>query len=104
MAHLLTALLAIAPGVAAVTSCARPTAAAPRTWHATGVVRAFGPSRGYVNIAHDDIPGYMTAMTMSFEPERPSLLGGVNVGDRVTFDFFETEDARRVLTRVERRP
>jgi Cu/Ag efflux protein CusF len=103
-ARLLSALIATAPAAICVTSCAKPTAAAPRSWHATGAVRGFGPARAYVNIAHDDIPGYMTAMTMSFEPERPQMLDGVSVGDRVAIDFFETEDARRVLTRVERRP
>jgi len=45
----------------------------------------------------------MAAMTMSFEPEKPALLEGLSAGDRVAFDFHETEDARRVLTRVERK-
>ncbi|WP_437490559.1 copper-binding protein [Sorangium sp. So ce1014] len=45
----------------------------------------------------------MSAMTMSFEPQSPSQLDGIEVGDRIAFDFLETEDARRVLTRVEKR-
>ncbi|WP_437654773.1 copper-binding protein [Sorangium sp. So ce1182] len=68
----------------------------------TGAVRSLGPGRAYANIAHDDIPGYMSAMTMSFEPQSPALLDGIEVGDRIAFDFVETEDARRVLTRVEK--
>ncbi len=87
-----------------VSSCSRPSVAAPQVWHARGIVRAFGPSRGYVNIAHEDIPGYMSAMTMLFEPQKPPMLDGLAVGDRIAFDFFESEDARRVLTRVEKQP
>jgi protein SCO1/2 len=78
--------------------------AGPKTYHAAGVIKSFGPSRAFVNIAHEDIPGYMQAMTMSFEPQRPGLLDGLAEQDRVAFDFMETEDARRVLTRIDRRP
>jgi protein SCO1/2 len=78
--------------------------AAPKSYHAVGVLQSFGPGRGFVNIAHEDIPGYMRAMTMSFEPQRPGQLDGLAEKDRVAFDFAETEDARRVLTRIERRP
>ena len=74
------------------------------SYHATGIIKAFGPSRGYVNIAHEDIPGYMKAMTMSFEPGHPGQLDGFAVGDRVAFDFVETPDARRVLQQIQKRP
>jgi Cu/Ag efflux protein CusF len=84
-------------------SCAKSSAeVAPQVYHATGTVKSFGPLRGYVNIAHEEIPGYMGAMTMSFEPQRPSLLEGLVEGDRIAFDFTETADARRVLSRVEK--
>ena len=85
-----------------VAGCGKQALATPKTYHATGEVRSFGPQRVYVNIAHDDIPGYMNAMTMSFEPENPSLLDGLEVGVRVSFDFYETADSRRVLTRIQR--
>ncbi|AUX41264.1 uncharacterized protein SOCE26_026740 [Sorangium cellulosum] len=102
--HLARSLLL---GTALVTSltgsCSKTSTAAPRVHHATGAVRSLGPGRAYANIAHDDIPGYMSAMTMSFEPQRPAQLDGIEVGDRIAFDFYETEDARRVLTRVEKR-
>jgi Cu/Ag efflux protein CusF len=67
---------------------------------AKGVVKSFGPDRAFVNIAHEEIPGYMAAMTMSFEPERPAQLAGLSVGDRVGFRFVETPDARRVLLSI----
>lgn len=84
-------------------SCAKSSAeTAPQVYHATGTVKSFGPLRAYVNIAHEEILGYMGAMTMSFEPQRPSLLEGLAAGDRIAFDFTETIDARRVLSRVEK--
>lgn len=75
----------------------------PRTYHATGTIKSFGPGRAYVNITHDEIPGYMAAMTMSFWPERVEQLDGLAVGDRVEFEFTETEDARRVLLGIRKR-
>lgn len=36
-----------------------------------------------VTIAHQDIPGFMPAMTMPFKVEDPALLHGVAAGDRV---------------------
>lgn len=76
----------------------------PKTYHATGTIRSFGPGRAYVNIAHEEIPGYMGAMTMSFWPHRVEQLDGLAVGDRVEFEFTETDDARRVLAGIRKRP
>jgi Cu(I)/Ag(I) efflux system periplasmic protein CusF len=100
LARLLLLGAALTTSLAA--SCARTSTAARRVYRATGVVRSFGPGRAYANIAHDDIQGYMDAMTMSFVPSSSSQLESLQVNDRISFDFFETEDARRVLTRVEK--
>ena len=89
---------------ALVTDAVRLADGVRRTYHATGVIQSFGPQRAFVNIAHDDVPGYMMAMTMSFEPERPDMLAGLAPHARVAFDFFETDDARRVLTRIVAQP
>jgi len=70
------------------------------TYDARGVVRSFGPSRAYVNIAHEDIPGYMKAMTMSFEPRTPSQLDGLAVGDHVVFRFTDQGDGRRLIDSI----
>jgi Cu/Ag efflux protein CusF len=77
--------------------------AEPTIYRATGVIRAFGPERTYVNIAHDEIAGYMGAMTMSFWPRAKEQLDGLSVGDPVVFEFTETEDARRVLSSIRKR-
>lgn len=74
----------------------------PAVYSTRGVVRSFGPERRFVNIAHADIPGYMAAMTMSFEPRTASQLAGVNVNDRVVFAFTATADGRRLLNSLTR--
>ncbi len=98
------ALLTDAVRLADLRQAAASAPAGPKTYHAIGIIKSFGPARSYVNIAHEDIPGYMPAMTMAFEPERPGQLDGLSERDRVAFDFVETADARRVLTRIDRRP
>ena len=74
--------------------------AAEARYSAHGVVKSFGPKRAYVNIAHEKIPGYMEAMTMSFEPRKDDQLAGIDVGAHVTFTFTATDDGRRLLDRI----
>ncbi len=82
--------------VAALLAAAPRAARAADRYAARGTVKSFGKARRYVNIAHDDIPGYMAAMTMAFHPTTPAQLDGLDVGDRVEFAFVERGD-RRVL-------
>jgi len=99
------AVLAVAlTSVAAVVQWYSPSvaqASGSETYSTRGVVKSFGEGRKYVNIAHEKIPGYMEAMTMSFEPRTPEQLAGLDVGDRVSFTFTSTEDGRRVLNAIE---
>lgn len=64
-----------------------------------GTVRSFGKNRRYVNIAHEDIPGYMLAMTMSFEPADPAQLAALGEGDRVELTFTD-DGGRRLIERI----
>ncbi|MDP2886480.1 MAG: copper-binding protein [Ignavibacteria bacterium] len=48
-----------------------------------GLVMALEPSRNRVIIAHEEIPHFMKAMTMSFTIKDTSLLQGIEVGDSV---------------------
>ncbi len=57
-----------------------------------------------VVIAHEEIPGYMRAMTMAFEVESKKLLEGLAAGDRVAFTFVERDDNRRVIVRIAKQP
>ncbi len=49
----------------------------------TGIVRASSPESGRVLIHHREIPGFMKAMTMPFEPADAAILGLLHEGDEV---------------------
>ncbi|MCW5835035.1 MAG: copper-binding protein [Labilithrix sp.] len=74
--------------------------AGPARYTTRGVVKSFGPERKYVNIAHEDIDGYMMAMTMSFEPRSASQIAGLAPGDKVRFTFTATDDGRRRIDAI----
>lgn len=48
------------------------------------------PDRRIV-VAHEDIPGFMDAMTMSFEVDKPSLLHKLKPGDHIRFTLERTK-------------
>jgi protein SCO1/2 len=58
-------------------------AAESSTYKLTGVVRAVDPARPSVTIRHDEIPGFMAAMTMTFRLKDASALEDVRPGDEV---------------------
>ncbi len=64
-----------------------------RTFEVVGVVTA-APAEGRITVAHNDIPGYMPAMTMPFVLGRrvPARLAP---GDRVRFTLRVAEDWSR---------
>ncbi len=54
-------------------------------WRVHGVVRAVVTELNVLVITHEDIPGYMPAMTMGFRTLSPSIRDTVKVGDTVRF-------------------
>lgn len=100
----LALVVALLTGLAAsATVATSPSAAAAETFSAKGIVKSFGPNRAYVNIAHEDIPGYMRAMTMSFEPKDAAQLKDLAPGDAVTFEFADLGEGKRLITRIAKR-
>jgi Cu/Ag efflux protein CusF len=68
-----------------------------------GVVVSVDVAKGEITLDHEDIPGLMKGMTMTFEAE-PALLPGVAAGQEVDFRVRE-EAGRYVVTAIEaRRP
>lgn len=57
-----------------------------------GVIKELLPSQKQVRIAHEEIPGYMGAMTMKFDVKDAKALDGLRPGDVVTFRLVITED------------
>ena len=74
-----TARLPFASLVLALIACA------PEVYDAHGVIRAVVPDEYRVEIEHDEIPGFMEAMTMSFEVPDSSLLARMQVGQEIDF-------------------
>lgn len=56
-----------------------------REYRATGVVRAILPEMGVLVVTHEEIPGYMPAMTMGFRTVSPQIHEAVEVGDAIRF-------------------
>lgn len=56
-----------------------------RSWTIRGVVRAVLPDMNVVVLTHEDIPGYMGAMTMGFRVHEPQLYRGLDIGEPVRF-------------------
>jgi Cu/Ag efflux protein CusF len=56
-----------------------------RVFTAQGVVRAVLRESGVLVLSHEDIPGFMPAMTMGFRTREPSVSAGVEPGDVVRF-------------------
>ena len=69
---------------------ARTAAGGPHEYRAEGVIRAVLPEMNIVVITHDEITGYMPAMTMGFRAVSPKIYETVNVGDAVRFTLRGT--------------
>ena len=66
-------------------------APAPEILTGEGIVeKVVIPDRRVV-VAHEDIPGFMAAMTMSFEVNKPSLLHKLKPGDHIRFTLERTK-------------
>jgi protein SCO1/2 len=70
------------------------------TYDVTGVVRAIDAAQGQVKIEHEEIPGFMPAMTMNFDVTPPSLIEGIEPGARVRFTLERAATTLRV-TQIE---
>jgi protein SCO1 len=57
-----------------------------------GVVEEVLPAKKQVIIKHEEIPGYMDAMTMRFDVKDTNELAGLKPGDDVSFRMIVTDD------------
>jgi protein SCO1/2 len=83
-----------------------PTACQPlpekQEFVAHGVIKGVIANGKGVRIEHDDIPGFMQAMTMDFEVKDPALLARVQLEEEITFTLEKTSTSLYIvaLTRV----
>lgn len=61
-----------------------------------GVVQDVDPAHGQALIDHEEIPGFMPAMTMSYDVDDPAVLARLAVGQRISF----TLDVRDASVRI----
>ena len=71
--------------------CANDTAK-EQTFEVTGVIKA-RLDDGALVIQHEEIPGYMAAMTMRFTPADPREAAALQPGDRVRFRYRVSDDS-----------
>ena len=65
----------------------------PQVFTGHGVVKSIVANGKGVRIAHQDIPGFMQAMTMEFEVKDPAFLSGIQAEDAVTFTIEKTSQS-----------
>lgn len=73
-----------------------------KRYSARGVLKNVDVAKKRVSIAHEDIPGFMNAMTMPFDVKDASLLAGLAVGDTVTFSFTVDDSGYLIIDRIEK--
>ena len=81
--------------LAAVAGCSR--APAPRQYEIRGQILGVDTERQEVLVAHEDIKGFMPAMTMPYKVSDPAVLEGKQPGDLVTGTLV-VEEVKAYLT------
>jgi protein SCO1 len=70
--------------VASIVACACSRAAVPRRYEVRGQILVVDADRREVLLDHEDIEGFMPAMTMTYKVSDPALLDGKKPGDLIT--------------------
>ena len=107
--HFSPVLLAAATLLGASTAmCSRPAphadASAASTYNATGVVRAVDADKKTILIAHEEVVGYMKAMTMQFDLRDGGQAKGIAAGARVQFTFTDDGQGHLVVESIRPAP
>jgi len=63
-------------------------------------VVAVDAPRKQLIIEHGDIPGFMSAMTMSYTIARPGEVAALRPGDKITADLVVIENAKSRLEKI----
>ena len=64
----------------------------------TGVVATINRDEGWIEINHEEIKGFMSAMEMSYLVNPQSLLNGLTTGDKIRFTI---DPARSTVTSID---
>src|SRR5438552_149734 len=92
-------LLLVLPAMVLLPSCGGSPQTTPQAekagtnqqiFQVKGVVMEVKPREKTVQIRHEEVPGYMPAMTMPFEVKNTNELAGLEPGDAVSFRMIVT--------------
>lgn len=64
-----------------------------KTYTVEGQILGFSDNDSTIYINHEEIPGYMEAMSMPFRVQDPKALEGLKIGDAIRFAFHITPEA-----------
>lgn len=84
----------------AAAGCSKPKGDGDAVYSTKGVVKSIAADKSSATIQHEDIPGYMKAMTMTFQSKAPAQLEGLAAGDKVSISFVD--DAKHTLVEVKK--
>jgi protein SCO1/2 len=79
-------------------SSRRPLQPGEVAYETSGLIRDFPVDGRTVVIRHEEIPGYMPRMTMTFTVDDPRELAGLRVGEVVAFRLIVTSNDHRIDT------
>lgn len=66
-----------------------------------GQVTAVSPQGSTITIDHEDIEGFMKAMTMEFQVDSPQVLEGIEQGDQVQGQLIR-KDGQYIITELQK--
>ncbi|MBI3548872.1 MAG: copper-binding protein [Elusimicrobia bacterium] len=101
MTSVRVARLALCVLALAAAACGKK--ATPETHSTTGVVRNISHEGHALTVAHDDFPGFMEAMVMTFDVPDAGLTQGLKPGDKISFTIAKVDDQWPV-TRIAKVP
>jgi Cu/Ag efflux protein CusF len=78
-----------------------PNGSADKGYDIKGTVVEIAADKQAVTLDHEDIPGFMSAMTMEFKVEEPAVVAGVSAGDKVGGQL-EVRSGDYVITRLQK--
>lgn len=94
-------ILALAVATAAACGGTSSPPANAREYPLTGQVLSINADRTEIRVRHDDVPGFMPAMTMPFSIKDPKLLDGLAPGDLIKATLVVT-DEESYLTAIQK--
>lgn len=88
-------------GAPAGTPAAQKTKVPVRSFRGVGVVRSVNLAEGWFEIDHEEIEGYMPAMTMQWRVRDTAMLKSLSIGDKVDFTL-EDDNGSELITEIKK--